>query len=718
MLTKYTITLGSTQYDVPEECLKNWDDIAFTLKRSDYSGVMRSFSTEFVFAGEAKDLLWEYYLAEGVSASASIAVYTFTDTHEWELRFSAPLDFSKISVEEGTLTVNALDNTLASLIKSKKSQKYEWPVADFETRRIEMSRLGLASYANYTFPKTVNPKGYVNALIDEGGSMIKSQNYIRVVNEVADQTYGAENRFFAEGVSGNTGITLTVSFAGTVRCYFSAYGKQETPVTTGRAVVSTMRLSVYDDQDQEQSGTNVFDDDITKLRVGITTIDAFVNTTLSNVASSVSELNSMAVTKYGTLSSRYNGIFGVVGNNVETWNPSYYTDNTIYEYRDGTWINKGTPKDYYQDREVSIMQASIGCFVGAGDYVCLEIKSTSTSSQGDMHLFDANMFINWKDPVPETTTWCNGIAPVALAQKIIDSIAGEGYTVTIDADTAGVLAVTSLVAGEELRQIAGAKIYATFNNFADFMEAVFGYTYHISGNTLRFCHRSSVFTGSVKKTIDEIDEVVYSVEDSLIYATVEAGYSKKEYGEINGRYETNFTNYYSTGYGVTDKKLSLISKFRTDSYGVEFTMQKGEDKSEDNKADEDVFCVRFSLDGNDNASYDPEGQTAYAPSVCAVNNKGYIAALGNGKAVTLTMTSSDGDNALADITISAGDNLFTVGELEFKTDDMDLSWDLSGLVQVDHNGYRYKGYIKEAECRYGRLNGTEYKLIVKEITAI
>lgn len=714
MLTKYTITLGSTQYDVPEECLKNWDDIAFTLKRSDYSGVMRSFSTEFVFAGETKDLLWEYYLTEGVSASASIAVYTFTDTHEWELRFSAPLDFSKISVEEGTLTVNALDNTLASLIKSKKSQKYEYPIEDFETRRIKMSRLGLASYANYTFPETENAEGFITALLDEDSSRVKSQTYIKPVSEIADVQYGAENRFFADVVK--SGLDLMVDVKGTVRCYFCPYTKTPGASPGSTTAVTKLRLYVNDDQDQEITGYNLISDDIRHKYIMGRKTNIFINTHRYNVAATIDDLAEMAVTKYGTLSSRDNGIFGVVGSNINYLTSAYYTNNRIYEYNNGAWVYKGTPENYYQDRDIV---NGINGYFGQltipsgndGSYVCLELVG------GSLRLTDASMYINWKDPVSETIM-CRGIAPVALAQKIIDSIAGEGYTVTIDADTAGVLAVTSLVAGEELRQISGAKIYATFNNFADFMEAVFGYTYHISGNTLRFCHRSSVFTGSVKKIIDEIDEVAYSVEDSLIYATVEAGYSKKEYGEINGRYETNFTNYYSTGYGVTDKKLSLISKFRTDSYGVEFTMQKGEDKSEDNKADEDVFCVRFSLDGNDNASYDPEGQTAYAPSVCAVNNKGYIAALGNGKAVTLTMTSSDGDNALADITISAGDNLFTVGELEFKTDDMDLSWDLSGLVQVDHNGYRYKGYIKEAECRYGRLNGTEYKLIVKEITAI
>ena len=62
--------------------------------------------------------------------------------------------------------------------------------------------------------------------------------------------------------------------------------------------------------------------------------------------------------------------------------------------------------------------------------------------------------------------------------------------------------------------------------------------------------------------------------------------------------------------------------------------------------------------------------------------------------------------------------LFTAAELEFTTEDMELPSDLNALVQIDHNGYRYTGYIKEAEARFGRLNGVDYKLIVKEITEL
>ena len=113
MLTKYILTIGSRSYDVPDECLANWDDISFSLRRTDYSGVMRSYSTEFVFVGVIRERLLSEYYTNGFKSSASIAVHALTNTHGWEQLFEAPLDFSTIQDEDRKLTMNAIDNSLA-----------------------------------------------------------------------------------------------------------------------------------------------------------------------------------------------------------------------------------------------------------------------------------------------------------------------------------------------------------------------------------------------------------------------------------------------------------------------------------------------------------------------------------------------------------------------------------------------------------------------------
>lgn len=727
MLTKYKLTIGSTEYEIPDECLKNWDEIAFSLKRTDYSGVMRSFSTEFVFVGEIKDLLWQAYLADGFKASASVAVYTITDRHEWVEKFSSPLDFSTIEISDEALTINALDNALASLLKAKKSQKYEYPVGDFSITRVNVARMELSNYAGWTFPVSstsyVAPDTYMTALLSENGSQVISNEYIEPCDEIWNYE-GSDNRFFA--TVKKSGLNATLKLTGYVRCMLCPYKK--TPGASPGSDITVTYLNVTKLVEAEGGGnseTNVATltcDDLMHKTIHGVNVNILVNSILENVYSSLDALNAAALSRFGTyghIANEYNGIFGIVGSVSDYGSTSYWQQNTVYEFQNGSWINKGAPEDYYQDRNISEGirgyngLATIPLPAGNnGAVLCLKL------SGGGLYMQYASMTLNWSDPVRSTLS-CRGISPLELITKVVRSITGEQTVVTIAEDDAGLIEKTLLVAGEDLRQIYDAKIYTTFGNFADWMEAVFGYTYRMAGDTLEFVHRSAVFEDNVVKTIENYRDVSYAVVDDLIYSQVEAGYTKKEYGEIDGRLETNFTNYYTTGYTLTDKKCSLISKYRADRYGVEFTARKSESDTKDDKADEDVFFIRFVTNSSSGVNnYQPSYQSAFAPSVCVDNNKAFIAALGNGAEVTLTMTSSDGNNGLSNITIPADTALFTAGELEFTTDDMEIPSDINALVQLDYKGYRIKGFIKEAECRFGRLNGVEYKLIVKEITAL
>ena len=735
MLTKYILTIGSTEHAIPDECLKNWDEVSFSLKRTDYSGVMRSFSTEFVFVGDIKDMLWELYLSDGFNASASVAVYTITDTHEWEKQYESALDFSTVEIEDEALSINALDNDLASKLKSKKSQKYEYPVDGFNITRINVERVELASYATYKLPKSDNQSGTVTAILNENSSQIISKEYLEPCNEVRDGeegSYGAGNSFFAK--INKSGITVSIRLTGKVRCYFCPYTKDNTLTPGADVPVSYLNvMKLIEDENGGNKRTPLFSlisDDLQYKVVHGNRTNIFINRIKENVASSLQNLQSMAKDYFGKLDSDHNGIFGVVGSEDDYTHGSYWENNVVYEYRNGAWVNKGAAKDYYQDRDISdgtVSDDGITPYSGSISYngrgTC-EIPAGNDGAvlylelSGKMVLHDGEMNVTWADPVRSTLS-CRGISPLELINRLVKSIAGDRYSATIAEDASGMLSSTKLLAAEDLRQIYDAKIYTTFGNFADWMSSVFGYTYRADGNVLQFVHRSDVFTPDVVKVIENVSDFKFDVEDGIIYSQVDAGYSKKEYGEIDGRLETNFTNHYTTGYTLTDKKLTLVSKYRADSYGVEFTARKSESETKDDKADEDVFFVRIVSDHSTGiTTYTPSNQKSFAPAVCVDNNKAYIAAVGNGKAVTLTMTSSDGNNALADIEIPSGTALFSAGVIEFTTDDMALPPDLNALVQVDFGGYRYTGFIREAEARFGRLNGVEYKLIVKDITAL
>ena len=700
MLTKYTITIGATEYDVPEDCLANWDDISFSLKRTDYSGVMRSYSTQFVFVGYIREMLWSEYLANGFQASASVAVHTITDTHEWEKKFEAPLDFSSLEDEEEKLIINAIDNTLASLLKNKKGQKYQFPVSDFALTPVEVSRMSFANSVKYNFPRTSLTVGYVDARVDDAASLVISSAYVEPHDESSGYDGTSINRFFAEIKTAPSPL-IRISMSGYVRCPLSIQAAQ-TPTPT------ELQLGYWiDDLDNPrfQLQNKFCDNDVTKKLINGSVRNMWIGkSTHANYAS----LNALkaAAASLTDITGLYEGMFGIVGSNAYP-NATYWSGNTVYEYNGSTWVAKGSPNSYYQDRLVS----ASGGFnnLSTSEYPMLYVT-------GSMTLYGASMTMTWADPAHDTIEVA-GIRPSELLERVVGAIS-PGSTASIADDDAGLLEHTFLFPAEELRKMGDANVYTTFQQFAEWMEAVFGYTYRIVDNEVQFVHRSEVFDDGSVKVIERFRDLKYSVNDGIIYSEVNAGYSKKEYGEINGRLETNFTNYYSTGFSATDKKLSLISKYRADAYGIEFTIRKGEKSCDttDDKNDEDVFFLFAEDDGG--MVYEPDNNTAYAPDVCVENNAGLIAAMGNGAVVTLTMTSSDGNNALSDIEIPAGSALFSAGILDFTTDDMNEPAVLDGLVQLQHKGFLYTGFISEVKARFGRQNGFDYTLIVKEITEL
>lgn len=698
MLTKYTITIGATEYDVPDECLANWDEISFSLKRTDYSGVMRSYSTQFVFVGIIRDLLWEHYLANGFNATASVAVHTITNTHEWEKQFEAPLDFSSLENEQGKLTINAIDNTLAALLKSKKSQKYQFPVSEFSLTNVQMGRIAFANSQKYKLPRASNPSGNVDVRKDDANSLVISTSWIEPSDESTGYDGTSINRFFAK-VNTAPSPLIRIAFDGYVNCSLN---------TVRNNAVATLQLGYWVDDSNPhfQLWANLCDNDITKeFRYGSVRNKWIGKSTHANYAT-LDALKAAAAARTDIV-GLYPGYFGIVGSNAYP-NASYWTDNMVYEYNGSTWVQVTAPANY--NKYVLVSAPATMNALGTNEYPMLQLNNS-------MQITNGTLTMTWTDPA-QSTLILGCINPSELLQRIVDSIS-PGSTAAIAEDEAGLLAKTYISPAEVLRNIPDPKVFTTFGNFADWMEAVFGYTYRVVGNEVQFVHRSEVFDTSSVKVIERFRDVKYSVDDGIIYSEVNAGYGKKEYGEINGRLETNFTNYYSTGYSATDRKLSLVSKYRADSYGIEFTIRKGEKENEtkDDKNDEDVFFLCAEMDSG-LIKYDASKNAAYAPDVCVENNAGLIAAMGNGKAVTLTMTSSDGNNELEDIAIAAGTALFSAGELEFTTDDMNEPVVLDGLVQLDYDGFRYTGFIGEVKARFGRENGFEYRLIVKDITAL
>lgn len=710
MLTKYTITIDGNETLIPEECLKNWDEISFSLKRTDYSGVMRSFSTSFEFCGDIAEMLFGEYLNKGFTATAGVAVYTITNRHTWEKQFEAPLDFSSLSYEHGILSINALDSTLAALIKNNKGTKYEFAMQDFGAgvtnalmRKMKIKNRGVFTLRGEG--QSSDDRGSVSAYISTDETLTK--DLFELTNE------SNANEFFVK--CNSTFAELDVYFSINAVCPLSAsyYDSSLNPADS----VPYMRLLLkVDDGESEPSfqklTVNIADNDIRSKQVG---------GSLDIVAFSLEEL----------MSWRPNPEkldFGVVGSFSDPYDSRYWSSNTIYEWNGSAWVIKGTPQNYTQTKEITNTVNISDRYLGPGYHVGVFMECVRTDLQWMM---TGGFTASWND-VFTGDLYAMAFRPESLINALVKRISPTA-SAEIESSGTDLIDSTWLVPGECLRSISNPKAYTTFNDFAGWMSSFFGYTYTINNNKVVFMPRSSVFSDNVSKVLTSVKNVQFSVDDKLIYAKVVAGQETVEYDSVNGR-DQWFLNEYSTGLSITENSLTLTSRYRSDCYGIELTMRTAKKETTDNKADEKMFFMHLGHETPggpltvttavevDGVLNDDVYGAEYTALQCISANADFIGCAHVPMTLTKTSVSGnsrlvvDGENINNNITIA--DRLFTAGVISLETDDMVIPSDLNGIIEFTHQGYKYSCYIGEAKAKFGRVNGMDYTLIVKDITEI
>lgn len=136
--------------------LMNWDDIIVSYKRNDYDGVIRSFSTKFEFVNVAYSLLKDEYRKKYLGAQAIVVVSLRNNSWTWNEIFRCALDFSTFSDDGNVISINAIDNSLASLIKAKKGTQYEYSVdvVGHELASLYYDRINMQNTLNFTIGDT------------------------------------------------------------------------------------------------------------------------------------------------------------------------------------------------------------------------------------------------------------------------------------------------------------------------------------------------------------------------------------------------------------------------------------------------------------------------------------------------------------------------------------------------------------------------------------
>ena len=329
----------------------------------------------------------------------------------------------------------------------------------------------------------------------------------------------------------------------------------------------------------------------------------------------------------------------------------------------------------------------------------------------------------------------DAITPHTVLCKLLKSMNGgnDGIKGEIDYGYNENLDNCVILAAESIRGIKKAKLYTSYTEFKDWMEAEFGFVPVINGNTVCFKHRDSLFGNSnIKKVTNNISDFEYKIDASRIHSRIRIGYDKQDYESINGRDEFRFTTEYTTGVDITENVLELISPYRADAYGFEFLAQKRGKDTTDNESDNNVFFAGVNLDLSDKRykmirdGWEIDGvldssrmfNTMYWQGGMLKANAGYIGMFTK----KLSYSSSDGNSDVVvngigmkdDFNVESG--IITCGDVSFTTYDEDIPSTDNETIKVLKDGLAYEGYIKEVSRVIERFAGVKYDLFVRSIT--
>lgn len=665
MYFRCQILINGISYEATDD-LKNWDDFELAYKRSDYDGVLRSFSTKFEFVNRSYNLLKEEYSKNYLSSSAGIAFYKRNNSWNWDKVFQCALDFSSYSDDGYTISINAIDDTLAAIIKAKRNIQYEYLVSELKPQSLYYDGLKFQYEAKYV----------------SGGTTVEDDANLQYI-----QFHGALQ---AEGGTRPATVSFPVYILDN-----SELPKRDSPL-------------VFTDEPFTTDGSvQIFAEALSNIDITLKLSFSFYVTADNAHGTAYADVVLFVKRANGDL-ARF-GVWRHIAGNIPT-----------------------------------IVSELINISLNSGDSIGMDLllynSATPITMTWTTYLRGFSLSVNFQSRINSVNI--DVLLLTTVAEKLLESMTDSSdYSVDIynyvpGGITRSRLSSCFIMPAESARNLPNAKLYTSFKKFCEFMEAEFGYVLVVEGNNVTFIHRYALFDNYVVKDLsDQINDYEYSVNSSLINTSVKVGYDKQDYDSINGRDEFRFTNEFSTGLKLTDNTLSFISPYRADAYGIEFLVQKRGEDTTDNDSDNDVFivgCQYATSAENGNLLLDRPYSSSqllglispdtmfnieYSPRFMLEANKAYIGACTN----MLKFTSSDGNSNVSIAGIKETDDfpidnrLFTVGEVDVETSEVDIPSNLSGLISLDYNGEAVHGYIKEMKINVGKTESVRYSLIVKEI---
>jgi len=189
------------------------------------------------------------------------------------------------------------------------------------------------------------------------------------------------------------------------------------------------------------------------------------------------------------------------------------------------------------------------------------------------------------------TTYVKCITLYRLLQLIVEKMTAGKYTVSstwlsnkLD------IAVTC---GDALRGLTATFFKTTLS---DFFKSVnrWSASLGIQNDILTIERFADVFLSTTSVTLGEVSDLEITMAEDIIFNTIKAGGQKVDYTDVNGKYESNQGQQWSTPYKKIVRELDLVCPYRHDPLGIELTRINYDKKlTTDASSDNDTFMLNI-----------------------------------------------------------------------------------------------------------------------------
>ena len=659
MFYRCELLINGLKYRVSDD-LENWDEVKASFKRNDYDGVVRTFSNKFSFAGDARALLLKQYEEKYLNAAASIIISTRNNSWLYNEKFNCALNFSTLQDDGNILQMNAVDDSVASLIKAKKGTQYEYPVEEIKSLvPLVYDGLELSESSKWI------PAGDT---VEEDESLIKvmfhremapmpiyitaSDALIKGAVEFDDQTIGGDDVYAIKALKS---ITATVDFS----ISMWVYRRRSTSAILRYDIVG-VKIEVVKVGNEVKDGQEVSVETLIGGFEFITDSETPVNK--SETESYTVSLNSGDKIIVRSMFVNNEGAFsGLL--------PDFAFNVSTSSYFNVSWKNRINPVEMDVIKPDTLLNRLLKSINDEKDGLTGVIEGGDKRLDGCMLLAaESARKIPGAKVYTSFTKFANWMSYVF------------GYAYDINGNTVTFRHRSKYFSGDVVKKIT---------NIADYEMKV----------------NSSLVYSSLRIGYDKQDYDTANGKDEF---------------RFTNEYTTGVTMtdnslemispYRADAYGI---------EFLADKIGEDTTDNESDTDLFMVGVKNNSLGTKYIL----NRDYllagvlSPETMfnAMFSPTSMITANEEYI----NVSVERLTFASSDGNSAVGidgmaenrDIPLSG--KLFTVAEVEFETSDIELPDDLTGIVEFEYQGKVSQGYYQQADYTFTKSQSSNITLIVK-----